>query len=345
MDSSDFRFPQLSVARCEFRLRAQQPGTLPAYLGSTLRGAFGHALKRVSCTVSHGECRHCWLTEACTYPLIFEGTLLQSARSRRDTPPHPYIFRPPLLPLDVEMLNRTASDYQSTSRGCVKEFDAGEELAFEILLLGEASSRFPYVALAVKLMAEHGLGFARAPFELAAIYHIAPDGTRESVLNDEHSYANLRFPAPVTLTDYVAARFDKVTLGNRLQLRLLTPVRLRVEGELRHDLSFELLLRNVMRRLHLLFTEFSHEPFAADYRAMIDLAARVNIRRSRLAWHNLDRYSNRQQAKQKLGGLLGEVEYAGDELAGFAPLILAGELLHIGTATVFGLGRYVVMIE
>ena len=133
MDSSDFRFPQLSVARCEFRLRALEPCTLPAYLGSTLRGAFGHALKSVSCTVAHGECPRCWLIEACTYPLIFEGTLLQSARSHRDTPPHPYLFRPPLPPLDVETLNRDASDHQGPNRNCGKRFDTGEELAFEIL--------------------------------------------------------------------------------------------------------------------------------------------------------------------------------------------------------------------
>ena len=195
-------------------------------------------------------------------------------------------------------------------------------------------------------MAENGLGFARAPFELAAAYHIAPDGTRETVLDDEHSYANFRFPAPLTLTDYVAARFDKVTPANNLRLRLLTPVRLQREADLCTDnLSFELLLRNIMRRLHLLFTAFSPEPFAADYRAIIDLAARTTTRRSYLTWHDLERYTNRRETKQKLGGLLGELEYAGDVLAGFAPLIFAGELLHIGAATVFGLGRYAVLTE
>ena len=100
-----------------------------------------------------------------------------------------------------------------------------------------------------------------------------------------------------------------------------------------------------MRRLHLLFTAYSPEPFAADYRAMIDLAARVSTRRSRLTWHDLERYTSRRETKQKLGGLLGELEYAGDEPPGFAPLIFAGELLHIGAATVFGLGRYTVLIE
>lgn len=335
-----FRFPHLNLARYEFRLRACSPCALPAFLGSTLRGAFGHALKKISCSVAHEDCTRCWLTEACTYPLIFEGTLRQAARARRDTPPHPYVFRPPLLHLDDQITARNKADNYNTSGTIERHLKTGEQLSFEILLLGEAAARFPYVILAVRTMAENGLGFARAPFELDAAYSIAPDGTRNTVFDGAHHQSGFPVPTPATLTDFVAARFDEASIDDCLKLRLLTPLRLRVEGEISHDLSFELLLRNVMRRLHLLFTAFSLEPFAADYRAMLDLAARITTRRSRLAWHDLDRYSNRQQAKQKLGGLLGEVEYAGEELSGFMPLMLAGELLHIGSSTVFGLGRY-----
>lgn len=335
-----FRFPHLTLARYEFRLSACSPCALPAFLGSTLRGAFGHALKKVSCSMAHEDCTRCWLTEACTYPLVFEGTLRQAARSRRETPPHPYIFRSPLPQLDDQATARNKADNYNTSRVVERHFKAGDQLSFELLLLGEAATRFPYVILAVKTMAENGLGFARAPFELDAAYSIAPDGTRHTIFDCTHPQTGFAVPTPATLTDFVAARFDEASIDDCLKLRLLTPLRLRVEGELSANISFELLLRNVMRRLHLLLTAFSPEPFAADYRAVLDLAAHITTRCSRLAWYDLDRYSNRQQAKQKLGGITGEVEYTGDELAGFAPLIFAGELLHIGGATVFGLGRY-----
>ena len=42
----------------------------------------------------------------------------------------------------------------------------------------------------------------------------------------------------------------------------------------------------------------------------------------------------------KLGGFVGEAEFAGDRLQDFLPLIVAGELLRVGSATSFGLGRY-----
>jgi CRISPR/Cas system endoribonuclease Cas6 (RAMP superfamily) len=42
----------------------------------------------------------------------------------------------------------------------------------------------------------------------------------------------------------------------------------------------------------------------------------------------------------KMGGFTGEAEYAGEGLQEFLPLLAAGELLHVGTGTTFGLGCY-----
>ncbi len=41
----------LSLARFTFHLKAKTPILLPPYKGSTLRGGFGHAFKRVVCTI------------------------------------------------------------------------------------------------------------------------------------------------------------------------------------------------------------------------------------------------------------------------------------------------------
>jgi hypothetical protein len=42
---------------------------LPSYLGSTLRGAFGHAFRTIACPVPHGDCP---VPSQCPYHLIFE---------------------------------------------------------------------------------------------------------------------------------------------------------------------------------------------------------------------------------------------------------------------------------
>lgn len=346
-DAVEFRFPSLQLARLRFTLRAEQSCALPAYLGSTLRGAFGHALKQASCSIRHGECARCPLAEACTYPLVFEGTLRQSAHARRDTPPHPFVLRPPALRLNL----RDDGDDRYSEPGattCANRFKSGDELTFEIILIGEAVARTPYVAHAVEIMAAHGLGAARTPFQLARVAEITPAGTHRDLYCAAR--AAVALPTAATLTDFVIARLqnscfqnssdDRTADDDSFAVRLLTPMRLRVEGTLQARLDFELLLRNVMRRLHLLLHEFSPEPFDADYQAMLALAAHIRTRHTRLAWCDLERYSNRQQGKQKLGGFLGEVEYAGEDLHSFIPLMLAGEILHVGASTVFGLGRY-----
>jgi hypothetical protein len=65
----------------------------------------------------------------------------------------------------------------------------------------------------------------------------------------------------------------------------------------------------------------------------------VAVTSSTLQWRDWKRYSSRQQTSMKLGGLVGTVTYAGD-LTPFLPLLLAGEVLHAGKATAFGLGKY-----
>src|SRR5258708_7487410 len=57
MDADDFS--GLNISRYQLRLRARKPVTLPRYLGSTLRGAFGHALKEAVCVVGHRDCDRC----------------------------------------------------------------------------------------------------------------------------------------------------------------------------------------------------------------------------------------------------------------------------------------------
>ncbi len=83
-----------------------------------------------------------------------------------------------------------------------------------------------------------------------------------------------------------------------------------------------------------------HVPGAAidwHFRPLLDQTAALRAT-PHLAWHDWERYSNRQQTKMVFGGLLGTLDLEGD----LASLLRAAEILHVGKGATFGLGRIAV---
>jgi hypothetical protein len=210
------------------------------------------------------------------------------------------------------------------------------------LLLGRAVECLPYVVFAAGEMARRGLGVARARFELAEV--LALDECRaERPIYSAGAQRLAANGAVKSLRDFVRARLAQLPDTDTLKLRFLTPARIRVEGDLQTGLSFELLARNLLRRVSLLAAVHGCAPIELDFRALIALARNVETRASALRWQDWERYSNRQQTKMKLGGFVGQVEYAGEAVREFLPLVVAGELLHVGAGTSFGMGRYEIL--
>jgi len=124
------------------------------------------------------------------------------------------------------------------------------------------------------------------------------------------------------------------------RLRFLTPTRIRVNGDLQTELSFELLVRNLLRRVSTLAVVHGRKALELDFRGLIERAKSVVTQGTHLRWWDLERYTSRQGGKLRVGGFIGEVEYEGEAIGAFLPLLVVGELLSIGTGTSFGLGRY-----
>ena len=55
-----------------FGITALEPLILPVYKGSTFRGRFGYAFKRVVCVIRDKECPDCILKDKCIYSYVFE---------------------------------------------------------------------------------------------------------------------------------------------------------------------------------------------------------------------------------------------------------------------------------
>jgi len=84
----------LALARYRITLEALETLSLPAYLGSTLRGACGHAFRRLCCPVPDGA--SCPIPDSCPYHVVFETAPPPGAEALRthDDIPRPFVIAP-----------------------------------------------------------------------------------------------------------------------------------------------------------------------------------------------------------------------------------------------------------
>lgn len=121
----------LELGVCGIDLKPSHP-----FIGSTIRGAFGYALRRASCPYISVNCDECDIYSGCVYNEFFEN-----------------ISDTPNLRLDIN-LNQ-------------KSFD------FKILLFEHATSYLPHVVASVQNMQEIGLGANRNKFKFT---HLSLNG-------------------------------------------------------------------------------------------------------------------------------------------------------------------------
>ena len=119
---------------------------------------------------------------------------------------------------------------------------------------------------------------------------------------------------------------------------LETPLRLKFNNRLQADLPFHVLVRAMLRRISTLAAAFDGQEPDLDYKGLVRRAAEVATTENRLAWHDWQRYSSRQQQKMLMGGMTGSVIYEGD-IGEYLPLIKFCGESHIGKQTAFGLGK------
>src|SRR4030067_120282 len=86
------------------------------------------------------------------------------------------------------------------------------------------------------------------------------------------------------------------------------------------------------------------DPSEWDFKGIIEIAKDVKVKKQALTWHDWERYSTRQDTRMKMGGFVGNISFEGN-IEPFMQLIKAGEILHVGKGTSFGLGKYRIEYE
>lgn len=303
----------MQFGKYQFKCTFQKNAMLPEYKGSTFRGGFGIALKKVSCTVKHGECNKCLLARRCLYARTFEVSAGQHTCGRMVQPPHPYIIQPP-------------------AEG-KRHYATGDCFDFNLILFGETNEYLPYFIYAFEEMGKIGLGKkiagCRATYTLDAVEYQQETiyQSREKLLTAAQRGIDLQLESPVT----------QATVGE-LELILKTPLRLKQDNHLQAQLPFDILVRAMLRRISALFAAYGDGEPPLDYRGLVAQAKHIAVCRDDLHWFDWQRYSNRQEAKMLMGGITGTIIYQGN-FAEYLPLLKLAQQLHIGKQTAFGLGQ------
>ena len=296
------------------RARARDEIRLPPFSGSTLRGALGHALLDSVCVVAHRECAACRLLDVCTYPYLFETAPGEGAHRLKKQPfvPHPYVLTPP-----------------PGSRA----YQPGEPFEFGLTLIGRATELLPTAVSAILRMGERGLTRGRGTFQVESIDQVSPGSVEHLVVGDPPVLLRSAAGNCVRLSDYTAL----APLGT-VEVRFESPVRLLKNGRLLEQISFDALVRALLRRATSLMEFHEGVDLELDFRGLIGEAEQVRLIRSELSSTDRLRFSARQGRSMNLTGMRGAVRYSG-LLESFRALLALGVAVGVGKGTTFGLGR------
>ncbi len=305
--------------RYDFTCQLETDASLPYYKGSTFRGVFGRALKKVVCALKQQECSSCILSSQCVYAQVFENQAVPENRdSRIASAPHPFVIEPPLT--------------------TETQFKAGSCFDFSLLLMGRANKFIAYFIYAFEQMGRIGIGRKingrRGQFLLKTVMcnnsAIYSSSDRKLAINAESESGSGRL-------DLVPQQSEKDTCLC-MKLILVTPLRLKYCNKFQADLPFHLLVRAMLRRISSLMNIYGKGEPALNYKGLVKKAYDVETVVKNLSWYDWQRYSFRQDKKMLMGGMTGTITYKGN-LGEYLPLIDFCRKVHIGKQTSFGLGK------
>lgn len=188
-------------------------------------------------------------------------------------------------------------------------YQAGDRLGVHFTLIGDAADAFPMLMALLQDMAGRGLGPEEVPMSLQSLTLNMPE----------------RWQTPVEGPQ-------------RIGLYFRTPLSLRSKDQGQPP-SLPLLVHRLAERMALLAHFHCRAPLINDFEPWVQLAEQARTTATRLRLRAIPRYSNRNKQHMNLTGVEGYLEFA-EVAPELLPLLHLGSILHLGKATVMGMGKY-----
>lgn len=312
----------LTFVHLRFRAKLSTPDPALRYLGPTLRGCLGYALKEVACSMKHGDCSRCLLRSACAFPEFF------GARGEADDGGAGAELREATNERAAGGGGQSAQPFALEVAAPGSWWGDADDLAWGIRLFGRAQRWVPHLIAAYLQAQERGLGPNRTQFELIEVVDAV--GARQVWAPGDLTVGAC---APRPVVDA-----SRVVGAGVMRWWFRTPVRITRQGKaapLDDGLSIILAGRRRFQTLHA--AVLGAEPRDGGSGPYLD-AGQFRTVESQLEPWNIERFSGRQRQRVPLRGMVGEVRIEGPwHLAG--PWLHAIEQMHLGKHTTFGFGR------
>ena len=293
---------EVRYVKLHFHLRMLDFCELNVNKAYGLRGGMGRMLMEMSC-IRDEKCDVCDFRDECTVRRIMYS---------------PFAVRPSFVTEGESIgYNICCTDYRTS-------FGPGDELEFTMTLFGKAIVYFYQILQAFYRLGQKGLGSGHGTYEILRVTN-----TKNEPLVDGFNIYKERYKV-MTLLDYVNYRLRKPQ-GTRMLFH--TQAAIKYNGEELKEYNSEAIVRALARRLYMLDC---YEGIEADRIAFLDMPV-ITGQKTRTIKSR--RYSSRQNQKLPMNGITGYVDFDGIDEDLYA-LMLAGEIMQIGSKTSQGLGRY-----
>ncbi|MGH7963273.1 MAG: CRISPR system precrRNA processing endoribonuclease RAMP protein Cas6 [Candidatus Binatia bacterium] len=314
LERCDFTF-----AHYRFHLTPREPLEMPAMgKGTTIRGGFGTAFRRLVCIDLRLDCAACDLRYTCPYTQVFNPFVPPDAErlSKNQNIPRPFVIKPPL---------------ETTTR-----YLPGEPLVFDFVVMGEAINYLPYFIVAWRELTAGGFGLNRARCVLSTIEALSLGGSVSAVYDGKEGV--VRPPQENLRWEEITARVAAFCDLQEITVHFLTPTTVKAEGEMVTVPQFHHLIKRLRDRVNALSYFYCGGALDLDFRKLGEQAEQIKTVSVHSRWVDRNRRTRRGET-QDLSGFVGAITYRG-ELAPFLPLLLLGEYIHVGKNAAFGNGWY-----
>lgn len=296
--------PHTQVQPIRLHYQLESDWQQPAFMGSRLRGMFGHSLRDQVCTQPEIACQHCTKIQSCAYPQVFEA-LTQGTRQM----PPAFVLHPPAMGKHPRV--------------------AGDRISFTQILFQPA---LPWLTNVLLAWQHARFEQSQSAIRLQRVEFTDLNGTPLSSWQPGQPIPTIK---PLNLS------LPATNAQNSITLQLTTPLRLREKGkDIRPSaLQARHLVMGALRRLKLIAPNLAAQlPMADLSPAILQSWAQSLQLTSDLHWYELQRWSNRQKKEVPISGILGTATLTGN-LQPFLPALSLLPTIGLGKHVNHGLGN------